>query len=157
MEIVPSHGVSTTNESLCLSNCWGFYLPCWVVSIIPTRHILGVVPCKIPVQGCTVYIDYRSVCTRKLSMGTKTNLWSHSVKQIEHGFPHNKGKQNESWRVERLSKICRELLLSNITDCVKQVSLLKKLPKKYMFNKGETHQVQLIDSSTSHGKCSMKI
>lgn len=72
MEIIQSHGVSTTNERLSLGNFWGFYLPCWAVSIIPTRHILGVVPYKIPVQGCTVYIDYKSVCTRKLSLGTKT-------------------------------------------------------------------------------------
>lgn len=130
MEVVPYCGVSTINERLWLSNLWGFYLPCWAASIIPTRHILGAVPCKIPVQGCTVYIDYKSVCTRELSMGTKTYLWSHSVKQIEHGFPHNnKGKQKNSWRVERLSKICRELLLCNTTDCVKQVSLLMRLPK----------------------------
>lgn len=165
MEIVPSHRVSTTNERLCLSNFWGFYLLCLAVSIIPTRHILGVVPYKIPVQGCTVYIEYKSVCTRKLSLGTKTYLWSHSVKQIEYGFPCNKGKQNRSWRVERLpAKICWDLLLSNIPDCIKQVSLLSKkhifyvfYSQKHIFYKGETHRVQLIDLSMCHGKCRLEI
>lgn len=45
--IVPSYGVSNTNGSLC--NLWRFYFPHRAVRIIPTRHILGVVPCKIPI------------------------------------------------------------------------------------------------------------
>lgn len=74
MGILPSRGVSNTNGRLCLSNSWGFYLPRQAARIILRRHILGVVPCKIPVRGCTVYIDYKSVCPRELSMGTKTYL-----------------------------------------------------------------------------------
>lgn len=87
-------GVSNTQGRLRLGNSWGFYLPCRAARIIPRRHILGVVPCKISVQGCTVYIDHKSVCMRELSMGTKTYFWSLFVKQIEHSFPHNnRGKQ----------------------------------------------------------------
>jgi len=92
MGIVPSCGVSTQMGGYALvipGASTSSTSPVRLRGQCPADILWAVVPCKIPVQGCTVYIDYKPVCTKELSMGTKTYHSCLSVKQIEHRFSHN--------------------------------------------------------------------